>query len=50
MNKSTQENSEKIQRTIKNNGKYDTEFGENGFDEYEHRSKKIDRDEENTAY
>ncbi|MCT4598172.1 MAG: hypothetical protein N4A50_09885 [Vallitalea sp.] len=50
MNVYSTENSEKIKRTIKNNGKYDAEFGESQMEEYEHRSKQIDRDEENTAY
>ncbi|QUI23405.1 hypothetical protein HZI73_14405 [Vallitalea pronyensis] len=50
MRKSTQENSESMKKTFKNNGKFNTEFGQSEMEEYEHRREQIDRDEENTEY
>ncbi|QUH31599.1 hypothetical protein [Vallitalea guaymasensis] len=45
-----QENNQEIKDKIQKNDKYSTEFGKSEMLEYEHRSKQIDRDEENTAY
>ncbi len=48
MRKSTQENSEKMKKTFKNDGRFNTEFGQSQMEEYEHRNEQVDRDEENT--